>query len=80
MSNATLGRDQILAFQKAFLRKYYTRPVIFWKMLFSPNPFIRMSYRLIMRYAWYEARQKEWTQPNYQSPPPGLQRVEDGRH
>nr|WP_246325348.1 radical SAM protein [Dissulfurirhabdus thermomarina] len=72
MSNAAYSRDEILALQKKYLRRYYTRPVIFRKMLFSPNPFIRMAYRLIMRYAWYEARRREWVQPNYEPPPPDL--------
>jgi anaerobic magnesium-protoporphyrin IX monomethyl ester cyclase len=62
MPNNACSREEILALQKRVLRRYYTRPVIFRKMLFSKNPFIRMAYRLIMRYAWYEARNKEWVQ------------------
>lgn len=72
MPNDTLSREAILALQKKYLRKYYTRPSIFWKMLFSSNPFVTMAYRLIMRYAWYEARQKEWFQPNFQPIPAEL--------
>lgn len=72
MPNAIYSREQILALQKKYLRLYYTRPVIFWKMLFSLNPFIRMAYRLIMRYAWYEARNKEWVQPNFEPVPEKL--------
>jgi len=72
MPNDTLSRAAILALQKKYLRKYYTRPSVFWKMLFSSNPFVTMAYRLIMRYAWYEARQKEWFQSNYQPIPAAL--------
>jgi anaerobic magnesium-protoporphyrin IX monomethyl ester cyclase len=72
MRNETLTREAILALQKKYLRRYYTRPSVFWKMLFSTNPFVTMAYRLIMRYAWYEARQKQWYQPNYQPIPAGL--------
>ncbi|MDX9786156.1 MAG: radical SAM protein [Desulfobacterales bacterium] len=76
MPNAAYTRAQILALQKKYLRLYYTRPVIFWKMLFSANPFIRMAYRLIMRYAWYEARNREWVQSNYEPVPERLLRKE----
>jgi radical SAM superfamily enzyme YgiQ (UPF0313 family) len=69
MSNRHYSRAEILALQKKYLRRYYTRPVIFRKMIFSQNSFIRMAYRLIMRYAWYEARNKEWVQPNYEPVP-----------
>jgi len=69
MSNRHYSREEILALQKKYLRRYYTRPVIFRKMIFSRNSFIRMAYRLIMRYAWYEARNKEWVQPNYEPVP-----------
>jgi radical SAM superfamily enzyme YgiQ (UPF0313 family) len=72
MANNTLSRNQILALQKKYLRKYYTRPKFFFKMIFSLNPFIRMAYKLIMRYAWYEARNKEWAQKNYQEVPEKL--------
>ncbi len=72
MPNNAYSRGQILALQKKYLRKYYTRPLIFLKMIFSFNPFIRMAYRLIMRYAWYEARNKEWVQKNYQEVPEKL--------
>jgi anaerobic magnesium-protoporphyrin IX monomethyl ester cyclase len=72
MPNNACSREEILALQKKVLRRYYTRPVIFRKMLFSKNPFIRMAYRLIMRYAWYEARNKEWVQDNYQPVPAEL--------
>jgi len=72
MSNLAYGREEILALQKKYLKKYYTRPVIFLKMAFSPNPFIRMAYRLIMRYAWYEARHLEWVQPNFEPVPADL--------
>lgn len=79
MRNASLTREAILALQKKYLRKYYTRPSVFWKMCFSPNPFVTMAYRLIMRYAWYEARNKEWYQPNYQ-PIPAELTVPGGLH
>jgi len=69
MPNRTLSREQILALQKKYLKRYYTRPAIFANMLFSPNRFKRMAYRLIMRYAWYEARSREWLQANYEPPP-----------
>ena len=69
MSNNSYERDQIQALQKTYLKKYYTRPVIFLKMFFSPNPFIRMAYRLIMRFAWYEARNREWVAKNYEEVP-----------
>lgn len=72
MPNAAYNRAQILALQKKYLRKYYTRPSIFFKMIFSLNPFIRMAYKLIMRYAWYEARNKDWVQQNYQEVPEKL--------
>lgn len=69
MPNKAYSREEILALQKKYLKKYYTRPGIFFKMVFSLNPFIRMAYRLIMRYAWYEARHKEWVQKNYEEVP-----------
>jgi anaerobic magnesium-protoporphyrin IX monomethyl ester cyclase len=72
MPNTAYSRDQILALQKKYLRKYYTRPKIFFKMFFSLNPFIRMAYKLIMRYAWYEARNIEWVQKNYEDVPEKL--------
>jgi radical SAM superfamily enzyme YgiQ (UPF0313 family) len=72
MRNRVLTRDEILALQKKYLRRYYTRPAIFLKMFFSPNPFKRMAYRLIMRYAWYEARNTEWVQNNYEEIPDNL--------
>ena len=72
MPNDSYSREEIEALQKKYLKKYYTRPVIFLKMLFSPNPFIRMAYRLIMRHAWYEARNREWVQRNYEEPPAEL--------
>ncbi|MBW1985063.1 MAG: cobalamin-dependent protein [Deltaproteobacteria bacterium] len=72
MPNNAYNRDQILALQKKYLRKYYTRPKIFLKMIFSLNPFIRMAYKLIMRYAWYEARNIEWVQKNHQDVPEKL--------
>jgi anaerobic magnesium-protoporphyrin IX monomethyl ester cyclase len=67
-NNAYYG-DEILALQKKYLRKYYTRPIIFWKMFFSTNEFIRMAYKLIMRYAYYEARNMVWVQDNFQEVP-----------
>jgi radical SAM superfamily enzyme YgiQ (UPF0313 family) len=73
MANRAYSRDDILALQKKYLRRYYTRPVVFVKMLFSRNPFIRMAYRLIMRYAWYEARNREWIQKNYEPVPAYIQ-------
>jgi len=72
MTNNAYTGDEILALQKKYLRKYYTRPAIFFDMLFSPNRFKRMAYRLIMRYAWYEARNREWVQPNYEEIPGDL--------
>jgi len=69
MRNNLFTRDEILALHKKYLRRYYTRPAIFLNMLFSPNPFKRMAYRLIMRYAWYEARNMEWVQKNYEEIP-----------
>jgi len=72
MPNRSYSRDEIQALQKKYLRKYYTRPIVLLKMFFSPNPFIRMAYRLIMRYAWYEARNREWVQRNYEEVPPAL--------
>jgi anaerobic magnesium-protoporphyrin IX monomethyl ester cyclase len=72
MSNAAHTRKEIVALQKKYLKKYYTRPSIFAKMLFSTNRFKRMAYRLIMRYAWYEARNREWVQRNYETVPPQL--------
>jgi len=69
MRNQRYTRDEIQALQKKYLKKYYTRPTVFLKMCFSSNPFLRMAYRLIMRYAWYEARAREWVQPNYEDPP-----------
>jgi len=72
MPNRLYPRDVIQALQKKYLKKYYTRPIIFFKMLFSLNPFLRMAYRLIMRYAWYEARNKEWIQNNYEEAPAEL--------
>jgi anaerobic magnesium-protoporphyrin IX monomethyl ester cyclase len=69
MPNNTYSRDQVRMLQEKYLKKYYTRPAIFFKMFFSPNPFIRMAYRLIMRFAWYEARNKEWIQENYEEVP-----------
>jgi anaerobic magnesium-protoporphyrin IX monomethyl ester cyclase len=72
MRNRACTRDEILALQKKYLRRYYTRPAIFINMLFSRNRFKRMAYRLIMRYAWYEARNREWIQGNYEEIPEGL--------
>ena len=72
MPNDSYRRAEIEALQKKYLKKYYTRPIVFLKMLFSPNPFIRMAYRLIMRHAWYEARNREWVQKNYEEPPAEL--------
>lgn len=74
MRNRVCTRDEILALQKKYLRRYYTRPAIFMNMLFSPNRFKRMAYRLIMRYAWYEARNREWIQPNFEEIPEDLRR------
>jgi hypothetical protein len=31
-----------------------------------------MAYRLIMRFAWYEARNKEWVAKNYEEVPLSL--------
>jgi len=70
--NNAYSPAEILALQKKYLKKYYTRPSIFWKMFFSPNKFIRMAYKLIMRYAYYEARQMEWRQANFQEVPPEI--------
>ncbi len=70
--NLAYERNEILALQKKYLKKYYTRPTIFYNMLFSGNPFKRMAYKLIMRYAWYEARNREWVQPNYEKAPSNL--------
>ncbi len=72
MPNRRHTREEIKTLQDKYLRKYYTRPKVFGKMLFSPNRFIRMSYRLIMRHAWYEARGREWVQPNYEPIPQDL--------
>jgi len=72
MRNKAFTRDEILALHKKYLRRYYTRPAIFLNMLFSPNPFKRMAYRLIMRYAWYEARNTEWIQKNHEEIPDDL--------
>jgi anaerobic magnesium-protoporphyrin IX monomethyl ester cyclase len=69
IKNNAYNGEQILALQKKYLRKYYTRPVIFWKMFFSTNQFIRMAYKLIMRYAYYEARNMVWVQDNFQEVP-----------
>jgi anaerobic magnesium-protoporphyrin IX monomethyl ester cyclase len=74
MPNNAYGREEILALQKKYLKKYYTRPGVLLKMAASPNPFIRMAYRLIMRYAWYEARHREWVQPNWEDVPEALLR------
>ncbi len=70
MRNRAYSRAEILSLQKKYLKKYYTRPAIFLNMLFSSNRFKRMAYRLIMRYAWYEARNKQWVQNNFE-PVPG---------
>ncbi len=70
--NNAYGPAEILALQKKYLKKYYTRPSIFWKMFFSSNEFIRMAYKLIMRYAYYEARQMVWVQDNFQEVPPEI--------
>ena len=72
MPNASLSRQEILNLHRKYLKKYYTRPSVFWRMLFSRNRFVRMSYRLIMRHAWYEARGKEWVQPNFEPVPDRL--------
>ena len=72
MPNRRYTREEIKALQDKYLRRYYTRPAVFRKMLFSPNRFVRMSYRLIMRHAWYEARGREWVQPGYEPVPPEL--------
>ena len=69
IKNNAYNGDRILALQKKYLRKYYTRPIIFWKMFFSTNRFIRMAYKLIMRYAYYEARNMVWVQDNFQEAP-----------
>ena len=69
IKNNAYNGDQIFALQKKYLRKYYTRPIIFWKMFFSTNRFIRMAYKLIMRYAYYEARNMVWIQDNFQEAP-----------
>jgi anaerobic magnesium-protoporphyrin IX monomethyl ester cyclase len=78
MGNKAFSRDEILALHKKYLRRYYTRPSIFLNMLFSPNPFKRMAYRLIMRYAWYEARNTEWVQKNYEEIPDDLRAWSEG--
>jgi anaerobic magnesium-protoporphyrin IX monomethyl ester cyclase len=70
--NKAYSPAEILALQKKYLKKYYTRPTIFWKMFFSSNQFIRMAYKLIMRYAYYEARQRVWIQDNFQEVPPEI--------
>jgi radical SAM superfamily enzyme YgiQ (UPF0313 family) len=72
MPNTAHSRGQIEELQKKYLKKYYTRPVVFWKMLFSPNRFIRMAYRLIMRHACYEARNRVWVQENFEPVPDDL--------
>lgn len=72
MPTKTHTRGEVETLQKKYLKKYYTRPIVFWKMIFSPNRFIRMAYRLIMRHAWYEARNREWVQKNFEPPPQEL--------
>jgi anaerobic magnesium-protoporphyrin IX monomethyl ester cyclase len=74
MPNARHTREEILALHRRYLKKYYTRPSVFWRMFFSRNRFVRMSYRLIMRHAWYEARGKVWVQPNFEPVPDRLTR------
>jgi anaerobic magnesium-protoporphyrin IX monomethyl ester cyclase len=74
IKNNAYNGAEILALQKKYLRKYYTRPIIFWKMFFSTNQFIRMAYKLIMRYAYYEARNLEWVQDNFQPVPEEIRR------
>ena len=78
MPNDNYSRDRIRILQEKYLKKYYMRPVIFFKMIFSTNPFIRMAYRLIMRFAWYQARKKEWVQDNYEEVP-GYLRADEVR-
>jgi anaerobic magnesium-protoporphyrin IX monomethyl ester cyclase len=59
-----LSAKEVHLLQQAYLKKYYTQPRILLGAFFSPNPFKRMAYRLILRYVWENATKRPWKQPN----------------
>jgi anaerobic magnesium-protoporphyrin IX monomethyl ester cyclase len=72
-----LSAQEVHLLQQAYLKKYYTQPRILLGAFFSPNPFKRMAYRLILRYVWENATKRPWKQPNLDpSPPPSPLREE----
>jgi radical SAM superfamily enzyme YgiQ (UPF0313 family) len=64
-----LSAQEVHLLQQAYLKKYYTQPRILLGAFFSPNPFKRMAYRLILRYVWENATKRPWKQPNMTDSP-----------
>jgi anaerobic magnesium-protoporphyrin IX monomethyl ester cyclase len=64
MDTKFLSAQEVYHLQQVYLRKYYTQPKILLGAFFNPNPFKRMSYRLILRYVWENATRRPWRQPN----------------
>jgi radical SAM superfamily enzyme YgiQ (UPF0313 family) len=63
MDTKFLSTEEVHRLQEAYLKKYYTQPRILLGAFFSPNPFKRMAYRLILRYVWENATKRPWRQP-----------------
>jgi hypothetical protein len=66
MDTNFLSAQEVHHLQEAYLKEYYTQPRILLGAFFSPNPFKRMAYRLILRYVWENATKRPWKQPNFQ--------------
>ena len=64
MDTKFLSAEEVHRLHQTYLKKYYTQPRILLGAFFSPNPFKRMAYRLILRYVWENATQRPWRQPN----------------
>jgi radical SAM superfamily enzyme YgiQ (UPF0313 family) len=69
MDTKFLSAEEVHHLQQAYLKKYYTQPRILLGAFFSPNPFKRMAYRLILRYVWENATKRPWKQPNLEEEP-----------
>jgi anaerobic magnesium-protoporphyrin IX monomethyl ester cyclase len=66
MDTNFLSAQEVHHLQEVYLKEYYTQPRILLGAFFSPNPFKRMAYRLILRYVWENATKRPWKQPNFQ--------------
>ncbi len=69
MDTKFLSAQEVYRLQQVYLKKYYTQPRILLGAFFSPNPFKRMAYRLILRYVWENATKRPWKQPNLDGEP-----------